>query len=102
VALGAARTDRGHNGSWWPTMLQSTYDARVDDHIALNDPARVLRNVKAARLIIAAHPRAREAYDEKDDYCATCNEDCPCPTLRALASQYDDREGYRPEWGITE
>ena len=47
IARGAIRTDDVRNGHWTPAGLQSTYDARVDDHIANWDPARVLAEVEA-------------------------------------------------------
>ena len=68
-------------------------------------PARILAACEAHRRIVEAHPRSVAL-----DYCETCfsgdfgrlddplHEDWPCPTLRALAAIYADRDGYREEW----
>src|SRR5260221_12544660 len=56
VAEGAARTDDGHQGAWYPAMFApGGFDARVDDHIARHDPGRMLRAVAAKRKILAEH-----------------------------------------------
>lgn len=95
---------------------------RVDElhHIARHDPARVLRQVKAYREILAEH-RIKRAddwepwdrnFDESRDFgCSTCHFDRDlgthawgyCNTLRALASIYSHRPGFKPEWStVTE
>jgi len=83
--------------------VRSTWAA----HIARNDPAAVLADVAAKRLILAEHqPRSeRASWDEDVTICATCRYDggldwvaYPCPTVRLLASAYASRPGYRSEW----
>ena len=90
------------------TMLLSDQDVpladmlhRDDEEIApfliAHDPARVLREVKAKRKILAAH--------EKSDggYCELCyygygGGSWPCPTVRALAAVYGDHPDYDKAW----
>lgn len=62
-------------------------------------PARVLAECKAKREIVELHAGG-------DAWCDHCSADRPgsasdaCPTIRALASVYADREGYRAEWAL--
>jgi Family of unknown function (DUF6221) len=79
----------------------SPSDAEAD-HIAANDPARVLRQVKAGRAILNLHRQLNESV-----WCATCdpggeNGDgaawYPCLTLRLMATAYSNHPDYRPEW----
>lgn len=88
-------------------------------HIALHDPARVLREIDAKRQLLDLHPYAvlRKNVGErwKGDpdprfdrtFCATChvddgciqdNDGRPCETLRLLALPYAGRPGFRDEW----
>jgi hypothetical protein len=71
-------------------------------HIALHDPAAVLRKVEAHRRILDLHVTRDGTGGTWDtDPAALCNEDSdvqPCSTLRLLASVYSDRPGYRQEW----
>lgn len=99
VAQAAART----RGTFWtPVGLQSTFDARVDDHIARHDPARVLREVAAKRAILDLHHKqeAAEFEDRRSvaSWCPVCGDAEACPTLRHLAAVYADRPGYDPAW----
>lgn len=70
------------------SAFESTEDAI---HIAAHDPARVLREIEAKRVMVATCER-------------TVNEDSRGMTsmakefLRLLALPYADREGYREEW----
>ena len=71
-------------------------------------PARVLREVAAKRLIIAAHnttvrERMRSHPEYGQDYwCDTCSHENPagrwCRTLLLLASAWSDHPDYRQEW----
>lgn len=77
-------------------------------HIALHDPARVLREVEAKRRILALHqaipawPHGTVGanYYRTTRVCASCDERTavPCPTLRLLALPYDQHPDYRTEW----
>lgn len=62
-------------------------------HIALHDPASVLRDVEAMRRILAAH----YPVDPCDAHNAAL-ESIPCETLLALASRWSTHTAYRPEW----
>jgi len=83
------------------------------EHIAHHDPARVLRQAAAYRRILDEHRPSKEAVEWDDgakpvawvDVCGCCqavigNVPLPCPTIRALASIYSDREGYDPSWTV--
>lgn len=86
-------------------------------HIAVWDPARVLREIDAKRQIIRLHEITVEKTrvtpfdpytgernpDEYDVTCAICgwvsdDRTSACLTLRLLALPYADRPGYREEW----
>ena len=90
-------TDANDRGA--PHLLTRGHRALAEKHrhIALHDPARVLREVKAKRKILAAH--------EKSDggYCELCyygygGGSWPCPTVRALAAVYGDHPDYDKAW----
>ncbi|MFF4552744.1 DUF6221 family protein [Streptomyces sp. NPDC001422] len=77
----------------------------VRAHMAVHDPARVLREIEAKRELLDEH------QDVNDGYCGTCVDGqwgypthggssaqrFPCRTLRLLATVYRDRPGYRAE-----
>jgi len=70
-------------------------------HIALHDPARVLREVEAGRKILAEHVPVRH---QGRLMCATCLAACtfwPCPTLLALAAVHRDHPDWREDWLVT-
>lgn len=72
-------------------------------HIAHHDPARVLREVKAKRSILAEHTDdegqcARCLDSDGITYLGAYTAPWPCPTLRALAAVYSDHPDYRPDW----
>ena len=56
------------------------------EHIALNDPARVLAECAAKRAILAMHPMCGSVAGES------------CRELRILAAVYADRPDYNEEW----
>lgn len=80
-----------------------TYDEGAPDenqgpHIARHDPARVLREVAADRVILGEHQEA-----ESGGYCELCyygygGGNWPCPTVRALLTVYSDHPDYDPKW----
>lgn len=77
---------------------KAAQDEGVARHIAAWDPARVLREIDAKRMIVAAHERRPMPKGDSAD-CAHCwGAVWPCPTLRILASVYDDRPGFKEEW----
>ena len=103
IAQGAARTDDGYNGSWLPVYFGSGgFDARVDDHIARHDPARVLREVAAGRKLLADYELA-EAKQPHDDaeYAHGYADGIADGLLQAVkhrVSAYGDHPDYRAEW----
>lgn len=74
-------------------------------HVARHDPARVLREIDAKRRVVAEcaywnEKLSQEAADPpKFPYpCLGEILDAVNPILRALASAYADRPGYREDW----
>jgi hypothetical protein len=76
----------------------------VQQHIARNDPRRVLREVEAKRRILDLHEGAHECstYDryglDSIDNCAWVPRGDYCSTVRLLALRFADAPGYRDEW----
>ncbi|HEX6471142.1 MAG TPA: DUF6221 family protein [Streptosporangiaceae bacterium] len=63
-------------------------------HIALHDPAPVLRQVEAMRRVVdACEPDHRDAMESGDDSTALATD-----ALRLLASIWSDHPDYRAEW----
>jgi hypothetical protein len=71
-------------------------------HIAMHDPAAVLRDVEAKRRIV-------ELHEPVDGYCTEClvsesdiygkqYEEAPCWHLRILAQPFGGRDDFRSEW----
>lgn len=99
IAQGADRNPPNGSTSWTPAALQTTWDARVDEHVARHNPARVLREVEAKRRILGEHFESFLPNGIPLGTCTTCdNYAMPCPTLRLLALPYADDPDYRPEW----
>lgn len=89
IAQGAARTDDGRDGRWLPAHFGADgFDARVDDHIAHHDPARVLLEVAAKRAILAL-------ADTGEGYAYSVAMEC---VVVQLAAVYSDHLDYRVEW----
>jgi len=111
TATGAARCDDGRHGDWYPASIAAAWltitDARVDDHIARHDPARVLREVAAKRAILAAYEE-QDGYDlpdgvaegrdpeerERDEALRDALE----TVILAIAAVYSDHPDYDPAW----
>lgn len=72
------------------------------EHIAEHDPVRVLRDVRAKRIILDELSAAIEAADE-DPNDPVCTSDVAelWVIARALASVYSHRPGFRQEWWST-
>lgn len=115
------------SGRWLPEDKGITFEYRADDfhggeaqarlvadtranqwHIANWDPARVLAEVQAKRLILDLHTPI-DGYDPNGPVCSTCgeagdpgDEDAvtrwPCPTVRLLAQPHAGQDGWREEW----
>ena len=86
-------------------------EMRNAEHIAVHDPARVLRQVAAMRAIVALHRHDTVTWAMSGEetigcvicYWGQCDRAGPddagwCETLRHLATVYADRDGYQPEW----
>jgi hypothetical protein len=100
VAEGAARTDDGRGGAWVAAGLRSTYDARVDDHIARHDPARVLRDVAAHRRLLAWYAEALE-FEQRTMpafQVPFVTREVLEKVLHTLAASWSNHPGFRPEW----
>lgn len=78
------------------------------------NPAHVLAVCEAHRRIVEEHPTGNPSTIGPG-YCETCTDGTvwddydirypggkhyPCPTLRALATAYADRPGFREEWRV--
>ena len=102
------------DSAWQITGTSGTHSvARIPDsgqnegtvrHIALHDPARVLREVEAKRAIVERHQlgswhsHVLDADVKTCRACGTPDEDWPCPDLRLLALPYSDHPDYREDW----
>jgi hypothetical protein len=73
-----------------PIRTQEDRDAA---HVEAWEPARVLREIDAKRRLLALHTEGASEL-----FCAHCEHEPPCPTLRLLALPYANRPGYREEW----
>lgn len=108
--------------SRWPDdepvhMADTKKDAR---HIALHDPARVLRGVEAKRQVLTVHRPGKEVPEWSSAVgrfttvsCEGCGFGGPCddphtedinecPTLQALATEWSDHPDYDREHWATE
>lgn len=101
-----------HPSGAWERIYVKGDDGTTAAHIACWDPARVLAECNAKRRIIAEH-QPEPGWDmnrvERDIVCGTCagtdyagdrEGEWPCPTLRALASAFEGRPGWDPQWAI--
>ena len=59
------------------------------------DARRATQLVDAMRKIVDLHS---PEPGQHPDFCGHDLRELPCPTLRASASMYADRDGYNPEW----
>ncbi|WP_217502318.1 DUF6221 family protein [Streptomyces lunaelactis] len=84
-------------------MDVSGFHPAIAEHVALHDPARVLREVAAKRRVLARHvlsPASGDPelpWDNRDD-CQYDGEDWPCPDLLDLALIYTDHPSFREQW----
>lgn len=78
-------------------------------HIAANNPARVLADIAAKRRILAEHRPVTEraSWDSDVTYCRTCTYDdgldrdvFPCRTVCLLASPFSDHPDFNPDWRV--
>lgn len=123
VARATTSPDWREDSAWFADMLDPLPSQRREhpgyipmitrediQHIARLDPARVLREVEAKRLILEEHAGYLSS-DLADGVpvtvrrCGTCLDTgtdelrvSPCTTLRALALAWSDHPDYRSEW----
>lgn len=97
-----------------PDAVVETSGARVcrpseqaqAEHIALWDPARVLRESVLKRSVLARHGfktaswgQDRSDEDRAQQACTHCmDEDWPCPDVRAVVEVYRGHPGWREQW----
>ena len=87
----------------WAVVDLSAYvdDADLGEHIARHDPARVLREVEAKRMILARYEDCLARMEDPDYSAVTARgqaieyQDFVLPNLAAVYSGHPD---YRPEW----
>lgn len=72
----------GGMGPWCASLRGSGFPAGNAAHIAEHDPARVLAEVDAKRLLLDLHKQCEAS----------------CYILRVLALPYSDRPGYQEAW----
>lgn len=69
----------------------------VNEHIARNDPARVLREVAATRRALSRH-RPTERRDGWHPTCWFDNHRWPCAAVLDMAAIWSDHPDYDPAW----
>jgi len=74
----------------------------IEDHphdgLILGGP-RLVAECETKQRIVAAHRMDEKGWASfRQDWCVTCGDVRPCPTLRALASVYAAHPDYRQEW----
>lgn len=82
----------------------SGFHPTIARHVALHDPARVLREVEAKRRILARHVLSPATGDPELpwDNCDDCQFDgarWPCDDLLDLATPYADHPDYLEQYG---
>ena len=86
-----------------------TQDYETARHIAANDPAHRLADIKLKRAILALHEHRKADTKDRngpDFGCGICHEDRDygiigygwCATVRHLATEFASHAGYRAEW----
>jgi hypothetical protein len=81
----------------------SGFHPTIAEHVALHDPARVLREVAAKRRVLARHvlsPAIGDPelpWDNRND-CQYDGDEWPCPDLLDLALPYADHPNFREQW----
>ncbi|GAA3483575.1 DUF6221 family protein [Streptomyces yanii] len=107
-----ARRCDGDGCGEWTALGGTVYFCRMDlsgfppviaRHIAVHDPARVLREIEAERDVLARHafgPAGGDPelpWDDRDD-CRYDGELRPCDDVLDLALPYAHHADYRREW----
>ena len=81
----------------WRGMTIDAGGAGIAPHIAVWDPARVLREIDAKRQLLARYEELRAA-SKKEGLIGDVTEEYQDFLLRLLALPYADKPGYREEW----
>ncbi|MEV0036214.1 DUF6221 family protein [Streptomyces sp. NPDC050804] len=84
-------------------MDLSGFHPTIAQHVALHDPARVLRDVEAKRRVLARHVLSPPIGDPEIPWanrsdCQYDGEDWPCPDLLDLVLPYAGHAEYREQW----
>jgi hypothetical protein len=95
-------TARGHTVDFCQVDISGLHPT-IAEHVAMHDPARVLREVAAKRRILARHvlsPAVGDPelpWDNRDD-CQWDGEDWPCADLLDLALPYSGHPDFHDQW----
>nr|WTB35006.1 DUF6221 family protein [Streptomyces sp. NBC_00830] len=95
-------TAQGHTVDFCQMDLSGFHPA-IAQHVALHDPARVLREVEAKRRVLARHQLSPAVgdpelpWDNRDD-CQFDGNDWPCDDFLDLAFPYANHPDYRKQW----
>ena len=81
-----------------PTDEIVDYAGQAAEHIAVHDPARVLRQVAAMRAIVDAYERAYHGDGIEETEAQHARRVALEETVEALATVYTDRDAYNPDW----
>ena len=113
--VGDASVADGGMGPWAVSVRGSGFPFANAQHIAAHDPARVLADIAAKRLLFALHEpqadvRIRDGkYVQDPPKCTICfmpyprrgtSELWPCPTVRLLAAPFASHPDFKPGWRI--
>ncbi|MFE4310619.1 DUF6221 family protein [Streptomyces sp. NPDC056891] len=107
----ASRCDADGCGQWsargntvdFCQMDLSGFHPAIARHVALHDPARVLRDVDAKRRVLARHQLSPASgdpelpWDNVDD-CQYDGDRWPCSDLLDLALSYAEHPDYQEQW----
>lgn len=75
------------------------------DHIAANDPAHRLADIKLKRAVLATHARVESmlvecgtCHESEEGWAATVPVQWPCATVRQLGTEFASHPDYREDW----
>lgn len=81
----------------WRVFAITQTDQEVGSHIALHDPARVLRECAARRKLIENYERVLPLDTRVDDNVLSAFE----VAITLMAQSYVDRPGFKDEWRVS-
>lgn len=107
VAHAAGRYPPGHNDgtTWHAAALQTSWDTRVDQHVARHDSARVLRETAAKRRLLMLRANAAgavagawEGTPQRNRVVDHAYLEAITDVLAEVATAWSDHADYRAEW----